>query len=149
MTRDGRDLRIGRRWLPWRPRPRRFEAGDGLFDVAFDDLGGIALSIILSLVLVLLAPVILLVVVLTGETLLVLALVPLAALLRVLLRRPWLVEVREHGRLLHAERVVGWRASARRIRTLAERPSYLPTDPGHSTAGPALGGVPKRRLGGF
>ena len=125
-TADGRELRIGRRWLPWRPRTRNVDGDANFFDlVGGDDPMGFVLSILLALVLTLLAPVLAVVLVLTGEVLLVLALLPLAVLLRVLLRRPWLVEVREGRTLLAAEPVVGWRASGERIRQLAADPSHL------------------------
>jgi len=124
-TTDGRALRIGRRWLPWRPRPRDFSGVD--IGMPGDDLGGVGLSIVLGIVPMLLAPVILLVLVLTGEVVVAIALLPLAVLTRVLLRRPWLVEVRQHRHLLHSEKVVGWRPSGQRIRELAHDASYLPT----------------------
>ena len=125
-TDDGRQLVVGRRWLPWRPRPRELDGPAEFFDVVGgDDLAGIALSIVLAMVLSLLAPLLLVVLVLTGELLLVLLLAPLAVGVRVLLRRPWLVEVRHGGTLLHAEKVVGWRASGDRILEIATAPSLV------------------------
>ena len=126
LTDDGRELRIGRRWLPWRPRARDFDGtGDFFGGLGSDDLVGFALSIVLAVVLALLAPLLLVVLVLSGEWLVVLALIPLAALLRVLLDRPWVVEVRERGVLLHLEKVRGWRASGERIRELANDPDVM------------------------
>jgi hypothetical protein len=125
-TDDGRELRVGRRWLPWQPRPREFDGPADVSDViGGDDLAGIALSIVLALVLSLLAPLLMVLLVLTGEILLVLLLAPLAVAVRVLLRRPWLVEVREGRTLLHAEKVVGWRASGDRILEIATAPSLV------------------------
>ncbi|MGZ4436733.1 MAG: hypothetical protein ACXVW6_03790 [Nocardioidaceae bacterium] len=125
-TGDGRRLRIGRRWLPWRPRPREFDGPVDSFDlIGGDDPVSFALSIVLALALTLLAPLIAVVVLLTGELLLALLLVPLVAAVRVLLRRPWLVEVRDGRTLLSAEPVVGWRASGERIRELSVDPSLL------------------------
>jgi hypothetical protein len=117
---DGRTVTVGRRWLPWRPRPREFDAaGDFFGDLGGDDLQGVVLSIVLGLVLALLAPLILTVVVLAGEVLLLLLLLPLVALARVLLGRPWLVQARHDGSLLGVEPVRGWFASGARIREIA------------------------------
>ena len=125
-TDDGRELRIGRRWLPWRPRPREFDGPVDFVDVVDGtDLAGVVLSVVLAIVLSLLAPLLLVVLVLTGEVLLVLLLAPLAVAVRVLLRRPWLVEVREGGTLLHAEKVAGWRASRDRILAFSTAPSLV------------------------
>jgi hypothetical protein len=144
---DGGVWRIRRRWAAQRIRVRRRD----LVDVSFADVGGLfdgAPSGLALLVTVVIVGAVLVFVVLPIAAFL-LELLILAILVagyvagRVLLRRPWDIDVRGDGyrRTLH---VHGWRASRRAMRDLAaalergEAPSAL-LDP----AGPSAGSAPR------
>lgn len=101
------------------------DALDGIGDLgelagAADDLPGFLGALVFGLLLIVLLPLIVLVLWAAVELAVLLALLPLAVLIRVALRRPWTVQViAPGGALSHQERVVGWRASGRRVEALA------------------------------
>jgi uncharacterized oligopeptide transporter (OPT) family protein len=117
MDPQGRTVRVGRRWLPWRRRVRALgndEAG------GIGDGGDHPLSLAMALVgLVLLVPFVLAMLLLVGEILVLLLLLPMVVLVRVLLRRPWTVEATCKGHLLWQERVRGWTEAEMRILEIA------------------------------
>ncbi|MFI7588419.1 hypothetical protein ACIB24_15220 [Spongisporangium articulatum] len=125
----GRTWRIRRRWLPWRRRIR--DVPDYGIDLPSVDLGDDPISAVIGVVLLVIVTILVLpfLVVFAGLLLelgLLLALLPLAVLARIALRRPWTIEVFGPGRrflirgpLQHEERVVGWRASSRKIHEYA------------------------------
>jgi len=118
MARDGREWRIGRRWLPWRPRRRRFKDDSGNFDLPFEFDDSVAGFL---LVLVVVAAVVLIFLPLL-EILLLLVLVVTGAVGRFLFRRPWSV-VAETDRPPPARlqwSVVGWRESGELIDEIAQ-----------------------------
>lgn len=117
---------MGRRWLPWEPRLRKADetldaldipAPDGCAFDALDDLFvGIAVVIAVVLFVLFVVPILVVIV----ELVLLAALVLLGVLVRVLLRRPWIVDARRMGTSLrHSWKVVGWRASGHKIREVA------------------------------
>jgi hypothetical protein len=114
----GETWEVRRRWLPWRPRRRRFDTS-ALADVAtaFDDI--VWFVIVLVAVLVVL-PIVLLLTVFVAELLLVLLLVPVFVVARALLTRRWPVEVERGRAIVHAESVKGWSASRERMMELTE-----------------------------
>ena len=132
----GQSWDVRRRWLPWRPRRRRFDTSDlGDVATAFDDI--VWFVVILVAVLVVL-PLVLLVTVFVAEVLLVLLLVPVFVIVRAMLTRRWPIEVARGGSVVHTETVKGWAESRERIMELAEaarlaRPSGA-FDPGASSS---------------
>jgi hypothetical protein len=123
---DGRQWRIGRRWLPRRPRLGRVDTPDlgGAdlpdFDLG-DDLGVLAtigLAIIGVIVAVFLALVLFNVIAIAIELTLVIVLLVAGLVGRVVFRRPWQVVARS-GDESHSWRVVGWLRSRRVIADVA------------------------------
>jgi len=120
---DGSQWRVTRRWLPWRLRRRDPQvAGDVALD-ATSAADGILLAaglFLLVLVVTVALPWVLVGAVVAIELTLLLVLLPLAMLLRVLKVSGWPIEVRREGRVVHAESVHGWAASAVRMRALSD-----------------------------
>ncbi|MDQ1106174.1 hypothetical protein [Nocardioides zeae] len=118
-TPDGRTVVVRRRMLPWRPRRRLgYEPGDASDgDLGGDSLVGIVVGILFVVVVI---PLLAIVGALLVELLLLVLVLPLFWLVKVLLRRPWTVEVVEQHRVLRAESVRGWRASGTLVTTLAQ-----------------------------
>lgn len=121
---EGHTWRVGRRWLPWRRRIRNVaDWGDlGLPDLGglVDDLPGFLGVLLAALAVIIMLPFILLAIGAMIELSLLLALLPLAVLVRVALRRPWTVQViAPNGSVVTAEPVVGWTASGERVAALA------------------------------
>lgn len=116
---DGRRWRVGRRWLPWRPRKRDIDLADipippiddGLLVALVIVVAGFVLGIVLSLLAI--------VVVFATEWLLVALIVPLAALWRLAWRKPWTVYAIT-GKRVVLRRAVGWSASKAMVVALAE-----------------------------
>ncbi|WP_019146509.1 hypothetical protein [Aeromicrobium massiliense] len=120
---DGSQWRVERRWLPWRLRRRDpAVAADAAMD-ATSAADGVLLALglfLLLLVVTVALPWLLVGAVLAVELVLLLALLPVAVVLRAVRVSGWPLDVRREGRLVHAERVRGWRASAERRRKLRE-----------------------------
>lgn len=120
---DGSQWRVERRWLPWRLRRRDPDvAADAAMD-ATSAADGVLLALgvfLLLLVVTVALPWVLVGAVLAVELVLLLALLPVAVVLRAVRVSDWPLDVRREGRLVHAERVRGWRASAERRRQLRE-----------------------------
>jgi hypothetical protein len=144
--RDGRTWRVGRRWLPWRRRVREvpdFDFGWDLPDLGglADDLPGFLVGLLIGLAVIIALPFVLLALGFLLEVSLLLALLPVAVLVRVALRRPWTVQViAPDDSLASAEPVVGWRESGERVAarasTLREHRSEAgAVAPGEGTAG--------------
>jgi hypothetical protein len=117
---DGREWRIGRRWLPRRPRLGRVDVPDlGVPDlgVGADDLGivGTILLVIVGVVVaVFVALVLFNVIAIAIELTLVIVLLVAGIVGRVVFRRPWQVVARS-GSDSFSWRVVGWLRSRRVI----------------------------------
>lgn len=129
-TPDGRSFSVTRRWMPWRRRVKELGDAGGPdlvpdFLSFADDPVGLVFFAVLGLLTALLAlPALLLLLGAALEVALLVALLPVAVLLRALVGVPWEVEVRDMDAgvlwpVVHVERVKGWSASASRIRTLA------------------------------
>lgn len=117
LTPDGRRVVVRRRLLPWRPRRRvGYEPGDGSSALGADDLLGLVLLLVFFVVVL---PVLFVVGVVLVELVLLALVLPLVWLAKIVLRRPWVVEVVEDHRVLRAERVRGWRASGALVTELA------------------------------
>jgi len=117
MDPHGRTVSVHRRWLPWRRRRRDVDApGLDLAAGAVDDPAGLLLTLAS---LVLLIPFVLGLVLLVGEIFLLVLLLPVAALVRILFRRPWTVEATSQGHVLWSEQVRGWTASGVRVLEIA------------------------------
>jgi len=117
MDPHGRTVSVHRRWLPWRRRRRDVDApGVDLAAGAVDDPAGLLLTLAS---LVLLIPFVLGLVLLVGEIFLLVLLLPVAALVRILFRRPWTVEATSQGHVLWSEQVRGWTASGVRVLEIA------------------------------
>ena len=122
---DGREWRVGRRWIPWRWRWRR--PVDGVDDLAdgagclADGLDGILGAIALAIALVLFVLFVLPVLIALVELVLLALLVLLGVAVRILLRRPWIVDANPVGSvgLPRSWKVVGWRRSAEVIQEVA------------------------------
>ncbi len=129
---DGTAWRVSLRWLPRPPRwlgfgsARRRRSGEGRgwawaegsFDLAPDlELAALVVAVVVAVLLAGLFVFPALVFVL--DVLLVVLLAGVAVAGRVLLRRPWVVEARS-GTRSQEWRVVGWRASRRAIRSVAD-----------------------------
>ncbi|MDQ7907330.1 hypothetical protein RB614_22705 [Phytohabitans sp. ZYX-F-186] len=114
---DGRRWWVGRRWLPWRWRPRGADVGGGVpdFPVSGDEPIGFLIAIgVLAVIVVL--PAILVAAVFVAEWLLLLLLLPIVTVLRVGFGMPWTVVARAKG-ARYTEQVSGWRRSRELIRT--------------------------------
>lgn len=113
---DGSTWRVRRRWLPWRRRVR--DVPDMPVDLG--GLGDDPISMILmALGLMLLVPALIALILLLGEVLLLLALLPLFVLGRGLFGVPWTIEIRPERRLHSIERVRGWGNAGRRMDQVA------------------------------
>lgn len=114
----GNTYTVRRRWLPWR---RKVDFSDAPVDFGgADDLGCLGLIVVIIAI-----PFILIAVVALVELLLLLLLLPLWLLIRILLRRPWTIDVRRDRVLVHTEKVVGLRESSLRMRHLLDNaPRY-------------------------
>jgi hypothetical protein len=135
---DGATYSIYRRWLPWRWR-RRISArpwdsvGLGL-DAGPEDLGGMALALILTVVVALVAPILLLVLLSGIEFLLLLIVLPLSVLGRLVFRQHWHVEVRRQRHLICDIDSGDWATSRTVIADLAERLRLGRLDPEELTS---------------
>jgi hypothetical protein len=116
---DGQQWRIGRRWLPRRPRLGRVNTPD--FDLPDIDLGddtGIFATIVIAIVgvvvAIFLALVLFNVIAIAIELTLVIVLLVGGVIGRVVFRRPWQVVARSGARSF-SWRVVGWLRSRRVI----------------------------------
>lgn len=115
----GRTWRVTRRWVPWRRRLRG-DVGPGL-DVLPSGLGDDPISMIILLVCLVVALPFLLLALLAGvELLLIVLLLPFAALGRVLLGRHWTVEAREGFTVRWEARSGDWQASGLVIHQVAD-----------------------------
>lgn len=125
---DGVRWRVGRRWLPWRFRRRKFDLADmpwtldGPIAMA-DDAAGCLLGALLGmLTLVLFFVVILPLFLAVVEAMALVVAVLLGVAARLVLRRPWIVQA---GRVGHpgwvAWKVVGWRRSGEVVDEIARR----------------------------
>ena len=94
-----------------------------------DDVVGFVVLLVLSLVLSVLSAFLMPPLFLFGEVLVVAAAVPVAAVPRVLLVRPWTVEARHEGTLVGVENVRGWRASGQQIREIVTAYERSADDP--------------------
>jgi hypothetical protein len=99
----GTTVRIGRRWLPWRPRFRKPDESLGSLDAA----DGIVVAILIVLAII--------VVIVLGEWILAVLLLPLALADRFLLRRPWTVDVVRGRELVASHESPTW-ASSRELK---------------------------------
>lgn len=124
---DGRTWKVRRRWVH---RSVSWRGGRDLPDVPgldlLDDEFGIlaAIGIIITAIVVAALAVFFVIpaVIFAVELLFVLVVVVLAAVARILLRRPWTVEARVAGTNEGREwKVVGWRASGELVETVANR----------------------------
>jgi hypothetical protein len=125
----GDTFRVHRRWLPWQPRTRDLNPADASpWDIP--DLDGelpVLAVVLVAVAVVILLPVILIGLLMLGEVLVLLLLLPVFVLARVAFGKPWIVEVVEGRRIVYAEPVVGWRAAGNRMRELA---AEIQTRPG-------------------
>lgn len=133
---DGATWKVSHRVLPRRPSLRRAMELDPS-GLASEVIGNY--SAILGLVATFLLPVVFVLMILSGEVLLMLLLLPVALLLRIVFNRPWVVEVRRNGELDHIELVRGWTAAERRVAAIADR----------IRAVGGRGGISKSRYDGF
>lgn len=114
---DGSVWEVRRRWMPWHPRWRRFDQDpvpNFVPDVllgADDILGGAAYIVVGIVFAITFAFVLVPLTVLFLEILLLLALLAGGVALRIVFRRPWLIDVSGPQERTYA--VVGWRRSAR------------------------------------
>ncbi|MGC5165729.1 hypothetical protein [Luteimicrobium sp. DT211] len=122
VTPAGETYRVHRRVLPWRRRIREKPDWDLLdaFDVPDVDHLGVLGAILLVIGIVIALPIIVLALLVVGEVLLLLLLLPLFLLARVAFKKPWIVEVTRKRKVVHAESVVGWGAAGRRARALVD-----------------------------
>ncbi len=114
---EGRTWRVTRRWVPWRRRLRTPDSGpvDGL-----NGLGDDPISAIIAIVLLILAlPFIILTLFVAFEFVLLLLLIPVAALARVVLGAHWTVEARRGFTIWWDAPSGDWRESGERIRAVA------------------------------
>jgi hypothetical protein len=122
----GRTWKIGRRWLPKRPRFARADipdVGPGNIDLPGDDLGvfGIILGAIVGIVVVVVLALLLFNVIAIALELLIVIVVALAGVIgRVVFRRPWTVFARS-GDQRYETRVVGYLNSRRTIEDVSSR----------------------------
>lgn len=114
----GTTVRIGRRWLPWRRRLRHLDD----LDVPDVPLGDDPISAVIAVIMLVIAlPFIALFAIALGELLLLLAVLPLALLVRVAFGRPWTVDVTRQGELVLSERAPDWPSSTELIHDLAAK----------------------------
>lgn len=122
VTPAGETYRVHRRVLPWRRRIREKPDWDlaSSFDVPDVDHLGVLGAILLVIGIIIALPIIVLALLVVGELLLLLLLLPLFVLARVAFKKPWIVEVTRKRKVVHAEAVVGWGAAGERARVLAD-----------------------------
>ena len=118
----GETWRVGRRWLPWRPRYRGPETSGLDIPLELGDVGGILALIAIVAAVFLLVAVALPVLALAVELIVLVLVVLGATALRLTRVRPWLIEARTDGppRRVHAWHVKGWRASGEAIEHIAQ-----------------------------
>ena len=121
---DGARLQVYRvrcRWLPWKPgTPRVAERFLGFYGKSDGgSLGGLSGDAGAVVLVVLLVPLIVAASLVLGELALLLLALPLLALWRVLLRRPWLVYVARNGGVIHVERASTFTAARKRRNEIA------------------------------
>ncbi|CAM3565256.1 SLC13 family permease [Dermacoccus barathri] len=104
------------RWLPWEPgTPRVAELLLGFFGKSDTrSLGGLSGDAGAVVLVVLLVPLVVAASLVMGELALLLLTLPLLALRRVLLRRPWPVYVARNGGVIHVERASTFTAARKR-----------------------------------
>ena len=122
VTPTGETYRVHRRVLPWRRKIREKPDWDLLdaLDVPDVDHLGVLGAILLVIGIIVALPIIVLALMVVGEVLLLLLLLPLFVLARVAFKKPWIVEVTRKRKVVHAEAVVGWGAAGKRARALAD-----------------------------
>lgn len=108
--------RVRCRWLPWEPgTPRVAELLLGFFGKSDTrSLGGLSGDAGAVVLVVLLVPLVVAASLVMGELALLLLTLPLLALWRVLLRRPWPVYVARNGGVIHVERASTFTAARKR-----------------------------------
>lgn len=111
---DGQVWRVTRRWMPWRPRPRRADR-DLWLDGADDPITFLLFLVIGLFVL----PVVLGGLFFALELLLLLTLVPFVAIGRIAFGRQWWIEARQGFRPYWEGQAGTWRQSRERIEKLA------------------------------
>ncbi len=107
----GTTVRIGRRWLPWRRRLRGLDAPDLPIPDGDDPISA-ALAVIGLIIAI---PFLVVFTIALGELLILLALLPLLLLARIVLRRPWTVDVTRRGDLVASHQAADW-ASSRELK---------------------------------
>jgi hypothetical protein len=110
---------VRRRWLPWRPRRRRFDTS-AVADVATGFVDDVEWFVIVLVAVLVVLPVVLLLTVFVAELLLVLLLLPVFVIASALVRRRWPIEVARGRMIVHTESVKGWSASRERMMELAD-----------------------------
>ena len=130
---DGREWKVGRRWLPWKPRFRGTDGPDIGDALAFDDLAGLAVLafvVLLTLAILLLLPV----VVLAVEVLLLLILAIAGLFSRVVLGHPWIVTAIHKGPppIENEWPVKGFRNSGEKVEEVAAALERGPTISGEA-----------------
>jgi len=114
---EGQTWRVTRRWVPWRRRLR--SAGTGPLD-GLNGLGDDPISAIIAIVLLILAlPFVILALFVAVEFLLLLLLIPFAALARAAFGAHWTVEARRGFTIWWDAPSGDWRRSGERIRAVA------------------------------
>ena len=114
----GTTVRIGRRWLPWRRRLRHLDS----LDVPDVPLADDPISAVIAVILLIIAlPFILVFAIALGELLILLALLPVALLVRVAFGRPWTVDVTRQGELVLSRQAPDWPSSTELIHDLAAK----------------------------
>lgn len=140
VGRDGHEIVIRRRWLPWKRRISAKKAGDYAPDAdpldALDLIGAEGLGLLIGLILLL--PLLIVLVLVLSELFLLLLLLPLIVFARTLFGVPWTIEVSRvvsttKRKLILSEDVKGWRASGERMHELAA---------GYSRTPPPVAGLP-------
>lgn len=123
---DGARWRVGRRWLPWKPRLRKPEdlPVDGALEVFgfLDELpvvvAVIGAVVVVAFVLFVAIPLLLAL----AELVLLALLLGLGAFVRVVLRRPWIVDAVRVDRTERLSwKVVGWRRSGEVAAAVAQQ----------------------------
>ncbi|HVF73498.1 MAG TPA: hypothetical protein VM938_00510 [Acidimicrobiales bacterium] len=125
---DGARWRVGRRWLPWRFRWRSGRAeealhldggAEGCLDAGLDDLFvGIFVVAFIGLFFIFVMPVLIALIELTLLVLLVVS----GVVVRIALRRPWLIDAtRLDAYGTYTLKAVGWRRSGQMVEAAARR----------------------------
>ncbi len=119
---EGHEWKVGRQWLPRRPKFRSKEdlgSGDWGDVSAGDDLGAVLIGIGLVVFVFVLLVIVFPVVVLALELILLAVLLVAGVVARVVFRKPWHVLARS-GETAYRWPVKGWRASGERVREVAD-----------------------------